>query len=265
MTKKRLDVLLHERGLVDSRAWGRRLILAGEVSVNGRVVDKVATPVDDKALIEIREPPPYVSRGGHKLEGALDCFGIDPTGYVAADVGASTGGFTDCLLQRGAQRVYAIDVGYGQLRWELRQDPRVVTMERTNARHLESLPEAVDLATIDVSFISLKLILPRVAGWLAPGGQVVALVKPQFEAGSRHVGKGGIVRDPRTHRDVLMGVSVWAQENGWGVHDLIRSPITGAKGNVEFLIWLSQTTDLPRIDADSTIRSLTKGPASKRD
>lgn len=265
MAKKRLDTLLHDRGLVESRAWGQRLILAGEVSVGGRVVDKVGTPVDEGALIEIREPPPYVSRGGLKLAKALDRFGIDPGGCVAADVGASTGGFTDCLLQRGAQRVYAIDVGYGQLRWKLRQDPRVVTMERINARHLERLPEAVGIVTIDVSFISLRLILPRVARWLTPGGQVIALVKPQFEAGPEQVGKGGIVRDVRTHRDVLMGVSAWAETHGWRTHGLIRSPIKGAKGNVEFLIWLSQTADLPRIEATETIQRLTRGRAATTD
>lgn len=248
MSRKRLDVLLYERGLVDSREQGRRLILAGEVSVDGRTVTKVATPTEEDAHIEISQPPPFVSRGGFKLAEALDAFQIEPTGWIAADVGASTGGFTDCLLQRGVRRVYAIDVGYGQLRWELRQDARVIVMDRTNARYLEQLPEAVDLVTIDVSFISLRLILPQVACWLGPKGQVIALVKPQFEAGPDQVGKGGIVRDAATHREVLSGVLSWAEEHTWKVHGLVRSPITGAKGNVEFLVWLSQMAPLPSID-----------------
>jgi 23S rRNA (cytidine1920-2'-O)/16S rRNA (cytidine1409-2'-O)-methyltransferase len=262
MAKKRLDLLLFERGLVESRAWGQRLILAGEVSVEGRVVDKVATLIDQAAQIEIRQPPPFVSRGGLKLAEALDRFGIDPAGWVVADVGASTGGFTDCLLQRGAARVYAIDVGYGQLHWNLRQDPRVIVRERTNARYLESLPEPVSLVTIDVSFISLRLILPQVAKWLTPQGQVVALVKPQFEAGAQKVGKGGIVRDVGTHREVLKGVSLWAEQHDWQLHGLIESPITGAKGNVEFLIWLSRTADLPEIDAQAAVWRLTRQASS---
>lgn len=256
MSKKRLDLLLYERGLVKSREQGRRLILAGEVSVDGLIVDKVATPTDEEAHIEIAEPPPFASRAGFKLAEALNAFRIEPTGWIAADVGASTGGFTDCLLQHGVRRVYAIDVGYGQMRWELRQDPRVIVMDRTNARYLERLPEAVDLVTIDVSFISLRLILPQVAGWLRPDGQVIALVKPQFEAGHEQVGKGGIVRNGRTHRDVLSGVLAWAEGQAWKVHGLIRSPITGAKGNVEFLIWLSQAASLPSIDWNVAIREV---------
>lgn len=169
------------------------------------------------------------------MAAALDAFEVDVRGWTAADVGASTGGFTDCLLQRGAARVYAIDVGYGQLAWELRQDPRVVVMERTNARYLQSLPELVDLVTADTSFISLRLILPVAWGWLKPGGRIVALVKPQFEAGRRQVGKGGVVRDPAVHREVLSSLLHWAQEQGLGFNGLIRSPITGPAGNVEFL------------------------------
>ena len=234
----RIDTLLHNRGLAPSREKARRLILAGQVFVDGQRVDKAGTRVDESAKVEVRQGPPYVSRGGLKLEHALSVFGISPDGRVAADVGASTGGFTDCLLQRGAAKVYAIDVGYGQLDWGLRQDPRVVVMERTNARHLEALPEPVSLVTIDVSFISLELILPQVRRWLAPGGEVVALIKPQFEAGPERVGKGGVVRDPDVHRDVLHTTLAWARENGWRVLGLTRSPITGPKGNVEFLAWL---------------------------
>jgi 23S rRNA (cytidine1920-2'-O)/16S rRNA (cytidine1409-2'-O)-methyltransferase len=257
MSKKRLDALLHERGLVESRERGRRLILAGQVSVEGHVVDKVATPTDEDAHIEIAEPPPFVSRGGFKLAKALDSFGVDPTGRIAADVGASTGGFTDCLLQRGARRVYAIDVGYGQIHWDLRQDPRVIVMDRTNARYLDHLPELVDLVTIDVAFISLRLILPSVATWLAPAGQVIALIKPQFEAGPDRVGRGGVVRDLTTHREVLCGVLAWAEEHGWVVHGLIRSPITGAKGNVEFLTWLSRGAVVLSLDWLPAIREVT--------
>ncbi|MFH1084815.1 MAG: TlyA family RNA methyltransferase [Chloroflexota bacterium] len=245
MVKERLDVLLLERGLVDSHERGRRLILAGQVYVQGQRVDKAANRAAREAAIEIRALPPYVGRGGQKLAHALATFGLAPAGQVAADVGASTGGFTDCLLQAGALRVYAIDVGYGQLSWSLRQDPRVVVMERTNARYLERLPEAVELVTLDVSFISLRLILPRVAGWLAPEGQVVALVKPQFEAGADMVGRGGVVRDPATHRQVLSGVITWAQENGWWAHGVVRSPLRGAKGNIEFLLWLSRQAAAP--------------------
>jgi 23S rRNA (cytidine1920-2'-O)/16S rRNA (cytidine1409-2'-O)-methyltransferase len=234
----RLDTLLHERDLVASREQGRRLILAGEVTVDGQLVDKPGTRVRADAQLHIREKPPYVGRGGLKLEAALDRFPVRPQGAVAADVGASTGGFTDCLLQRGAARVYAIDVGYGQLDWNLRQDSRVVVMERTNARYLESLPEPVDLVVIDVSFISLELILPQARGWLQPDGDIIALIKPQFEAGRRQVGKGGVVRDPDVHRSVLEEITGWAKREGLGPQDLIPSPIKGPAGNIEFLIWL---------------------------
>jgi 23S rRNA (cytidine1920-2'-O)/16S rRNA (cytidine1409-2'-O)-methyltransferase len=190
------------------------------------------------ARIEVAAPLAYVSRGGTKLAGALNAFGLDVAGRVCADVGACTGGFTDVLLQRGAARVYAIDVGQGQLDWKLRQDERVVVMERTNARYLESLAEPIDLAVIDVSFISLKLVLPAVRQWLAAGGEVVALIKPQFEAGPEAVGKGGVVRDPAVHRAVLVDLLGWATAAEWRVSGLIRSSIQGADGNVEFLVWL---------------------------
>ena len=238
MNRVRLDALVHQRGLTDSREKAKRLILAGQVLVKGQRVDRASALVEDDARVEIREGPRYASRGGLKLEQALRVFEIAPLGWVAADVGASTGGFTDCLLQHGATRVYAIDVGYGQLDWRLRQDARVVVMERTNARYLERLPEPMDLVTIDASFISLRLILPQARQWLAPGGQVIALVKPQFEAGRSQVGKGGVVRDTRVHRAVLDDLLDWALRHGWYLWGLIRSPVKGPKGNVEFLAWL---------------------------
>jgi 23S rRNA (cytidine1920-2'-O)/16S rRNA (cytidine1409-2'-O)-methyltransferase len=233
--KERLDLLVVERGLADSRQQAQRLIMAGQVAVDERMVDKPGTRVPISAGLSVAAGLPYASRGGFKLTAALDAFELDVIGWIAADVGASTGGFTDCLLQRGAARVYAIDVGYGQLAWKLQQDPRVVVMDRTNARYLERLPEPVDLATIDVSFISLKLILPAATGWLRAGGRIVALIKPQFEAGRKQVGKGGVVRDPAVHRAVLEEIVAWAASRDLAFKGLIRSPITGPAGNVEFL------------------------------
>lgn len=242
--KERLDILLVDRGLVETRTRARAHIMAGEVTVNGERIDKAGTAVPRDARIELAAPMPYVSRGGYKLAGALDQFDVDVTGRVCADVGACTGGFTDVLLQRDAARVYAIDVGQGQLDWKLRQDARVVTMERVNARYLESLGESVGLVVIDVSFISLRLILPAVGKWLADGddakADVIALIKPQFEAGPELVGKGGIVRDPAVHRAVLTDLLGWAIAAGWSVNGLIRSPIQGADGNVEYLVWLKR-------------------------
>ncbi|HIE38807.1 MAG TPA: TlyA family RNA methyltransferase [Anaerolineales bacterium] len=237
MKKERIDRLLVERKLAESRAQAQRLIRAGEVRVAGRVVDKPGALVASHLPIELAPRPRFVGRGGEKLAAALDRFGLGVTGWVVADVGASTGGFTDCLLQHGAARVYAIDVGYGQLDWRLRNDPRVVVMERTNARYLERLPEPVDLVTVDVSFISLGLILPRAVDWLRPGGQVVALIKPQFEAGRRQVGKGGVVRDPAVHRQVLERVTRVAANLGLGLRGLMTSPLRGPAGNREFLGW----------------------------
>jgi 23S rRNA (cytidine1920-2'-O)/16S rRNA (cytidine1409-2'-O)-methyltransferase len=231
---------MQTRGLVTSREQARRLIMAGEVLVNGERLDKPGTQVDPDARVEVKQRPPYVSRGGLKLEAALHAFAIPVEGMVAADVGASTGGFTDCLLQHGAARVYAIDVGYGQIAWSLRQDPRVVLMERTNVRYLEALPERVDLATIDVSFISLKLVIPAVLRWTRPDGSIVALIKPQFEAGRDEVGRKGVVRDRAVHRAVLLGFTAWAQEHGLGVLGLIPSPLQGPAGNIEFLVHLQQ-------------------------
>jgi 23S rRNA (cytidine1920-2'-O)/16S rRNA (cytidine1409-2'-O)-methyltransferase len=242
--KQRLDSLLVERGLVESRALGKRLIMAGEVLVNGQPLTKPGMQVRNDATVELRARPRFVSRGGEKLAAALETFGVAVTGWVCADVGASTGGFTDCLLQNGAAKVYAIDVGYGQLAWSLRQDSRVVVVERTNARYLDALSERVDLVTIDASFISLRLLLPVVRGWLRDGGQVIALVKPQFEAGRRDVGKGGVVRDRAVHRRVLEDVLSAASMGGYAPLGLIPSPLRGPSGNVEFLLWLAQTEEL---------------------
>ena len=237
-TLVRLDELLVDRGLAPSRSKAQQLTMAGQVRVEGQVVDKAGKRVPSNAAVEVKNRLPYVSRGGLKLEAALDAFGLDPTGQICADIGASTGGFTDCLLKRGATRVYAIDVGYGQLAWSLRTDPRVVVMEQVNARFLEELPEWVDLATIDVSFISLRLVLPCVAKLLIPTGQAVALIKPQFEVGKESVGRGGVVRDPRLHRAAIEHVMVKAEALGFSPSGIIRSPIQGPAGNVEFLAWL---------------------------
>jgi 23S rRNA (cytidine1920-2'-O)/16S rRNA (cytidine1409-2'-O)-methyltransferase len=238
--KERLDKLLVDRGLVETRSKARGIIMAGEVLVDGQRQDKPGMDVALDAGITLVTPMPYVSRGGYKLAGALDAFALEVNGRVCADVGACTGGFTDVLLQRGAARVYAIDVGQGQLDWKLRQDERVVIMERTNARYVESLPERVGFVAIDVSFISLKLILPAVQGWLRPSADVIALIKPQFEAGPEQVGRGGIVRDTAVRRQVLEDVLGWAQEQGWRVAGLIPSPIRGSDGNVEYLAWLKR-------------------------
>ncbi len=236
--KERIDRLLVERGLVSTRSRAQALIMAGEVLVDGRHIDKPGTAVLLDADLQLVAPLRYVGRGGHKLAGALRAFDLDVTRRSCADVGACTGGFTDVLLQNGAARVYAIDVGYGQLDWRMRQDERVVVMERTNARYLEALPEPVSFVCIDVSFISLKLILPAVQQWLTPDADVVALIKPQFEAGRKQVGKGGIVKDPAVHRQVLSELLAWALEHGLKPQGLTRSTIQGADGNVEFLVWL---------------------------
>jgi len=237
--KKRLDVLLVDRGLAESRSKAQRLIMAGQVRSGDRVFDKPGMSVPINVEIAVQEKLPFVSRGGLKLQAALAAFDVPLAGVVAADVGASTGGFTDCLLQHGVARVYAIDVGRGQLAWRLRTDPRVIVMERTNARYLTTLGEPIDLATIDVSFISLRLVLPAVMGWLRPDGHIIPLIKPQFEAGRHQVGKGGVVRDKATHRQALRSVLGWATDHGLYLQELIRSPITGPAGNVEFLAHLT--------------------------
>lgn len=247
--KTRLDELLVARGLAETRSQAQRLIMAGEVWLGDRRADKAGQLVLDDAEVRCETGLRYVSRGGLKLEAALAAFGIEPAGWVCADIGASTGGFTDCLLQRGAARVYAVDVGYGQLAWSLRQDPRVIPLERVNIRHLEALPEAVALATIDVSFIGLGLVLPRVSALLAPAGQVVALIKPQFEVGKGQVGKGGVVRDPALHRAAILKVLGEAAALDLALGGLIRSPITGPAGNIEFLAWLRLGAPAPAVEA----------------
>ncbi|GIW09111.1 MAG: TlyA family rRNA (cytidine-2'-O)-methyltransferase [Dehalococcoidia bacterium] len=247
VVRERLDRLLVARGLAASREQAQALILAGEVLVGGQVVRSASERVAYDAPLAVAAPPPYVSRGGQKLAGALAVFPVDPAGQVCADVGASTGGFTDLLLQRGAARVYAIDVGYGQLAPVLRQHPRVVVMERTNARTLARLPEPVALVTIDVSFISLSKILPAVRGWLAPGGQVLALVKPQFEAGPRLVGKGGVVRDPAVRVATVLQVAAGAEQLGLHVRGVTPSPLAGPAGNREYFLWLSSDAAAPAL------------------
>lgn len=251
MTEKiRLDILLVERGLAPSREKAQALIMAGEVEIEGTLHVKPGERVPVEAAVTLKARPRFVSRGGDKLEAALSAFAMPVAGKVCVDVGASTGGFTDCLLQNGASRVYAIDVGYGQIALTLRDDPRVVVMERTNARHLVALPEPVHFVSIDASFISLTLILPAVLRWTAAPFDIVPLVKPQFEAGRRDVGKGGVVRDPKIHRRVLHDVGSFAIGLGLAVNGLIRSPLRGPAGNTEFLLWLSSTArpDAPDLD-----------------
>jgi 23S rRNA (cytidine1920-2'-O)/16S rRNA (cytidine1409-2'-O)-methyltransferase len=238
--KVRIDILLVEKGLAESRSIAQRLVMARQVRVNGQVVHKSSQMIETSADIILDTGPRFVSRGGEKLAAALDSFPITVEEKVCADVGASTGGFTDCLLQNSASRVYAIDVGHGQLHWKLRNHPKVVVMERTNARTLKSLPEIIHLVTIDASFISLRLLLPVVVGWLEEGGDVIALVKPQFEAGKKAVGRGGVVKNPEIHRMVLEKVISYATELDLIPQDVIQSPLTGPKGNLEFLLWCRQ-------------------------
>jgi 23S rRNA (cytidine1920-2'-O)/16S rRNA (cytidine1409-2'-O)-methyltransferase len=236
--KKRIDLLLVERKVAESREKAHAMILAGDVSIGDEVIAKPATLVPDDARVELRQKPPFVSRGGIKLEHALEHIGLDVSDMVALDVGASTGGFTDCLLQRGAARVYAVDVGYGQLDYRLRVDPRVTVLERVNARYEFSLPEPVDLVTVDVSFISLKKVVPTIAKLAKPKSNVVCLVKPQFEAGRSKVEKGGLVKDPSVHSQVLGGFISWSIDAGYRLRGLTPSPILGAEGNREFFVLL---------------------------
>ncbi len=246
--KKRLDLLLVEKGLIDSRQKAQALIMAGQVYVKGRKVDKAGAPTDPEAPIEIRGGGlKYVSRGGYKLEKAMDLWPITLSGKVCADIGASTGGFTDCMLQNGAGKVYAVDVGYGQFAWKLRSDPRVVCLERTNARYLtaEQIPDPLDFFSVDVSFISLSLILPPLRPLMASGGQGVCLIKPQFEAGRDKVGKKGVVRDKKVHLEVLERFFDHARAAGFVVEGLTWSPIRGPEGNIEYLGWLSASEGRP--------------------
>lgn len=251
MEKKRLDCLIFERGLAESREKARIAVMMGNAYVDGQKQDKPGTMLPPDARIEVRgEKLRYVSRGGLKLEKALACFPIDLKGKTAMDLGASTGGFTDCMLQNGARKVYAVDVGYGQLAWKLRTDPRVVCLERTNARYLtpEQVPEPVDFFSVDVAFISLKLILPVARRFLREGGGAVCLIKPQFEAGREKVGKKGVVRDPAVHAEVVREIVGFCLQNGFSVLGLTFSPVKGPEGNIEYLAFLKKS-DAPVLKA----------------
>ena len=255
MAKKRLDQLVFERGLTESRERAKTTIMAGQVFVNGQRSDKPGTPVPEDAKIEIHgETMPFVSRGGYKLDKALKVFPVDPAGSHCIDCGASTGGFTDVLLQHGASLVYAVDVGYGQLAWKLREDNRVVCMERTNVRYIsgEQIPELLDIAVMDVSFISIKLILPALKGILKPDADIICLIKPQFESGKDKVGKKGVVRDIGVHREVVRDILDFCREHQLSCHGLDYSPIRGPEGNIEFLLWLKNSDNNalePDVDA----------------
>ena len=250
--------MLTEKNMFPSREKAKASIMAGLVYVDGQRIDKPGTPVDDNAEITVREALcPYVSRGGLKLEKALELFDFTLDGAVAVDIGASTGGFTDCMLQKGARKVFAIDVGYGQLDWKLRNDPRVVNMEKVNIRYLDmdTVDKDIDFISIDVSFISHKLVFPVAAQLLAETGSLVCLVKPQFEAGRSQVGKKGIVRDPAVHREVIENVAGYAADNGLYCHGLTYSPVTGTKGNIEYLMFLRKLPSDTEINIEGTVRS----------
>ena len=252
--KKRLDVVMVERGLAESRQKAQAVIMAGQVFVDDQKVDKAGAPVTEGQNVEIRgKTLPYVSRGGLKLEKALALYGFSLKDSVAVDIGASTGGFTDCMLKNGAKKVFAIDVGYGQLDWKLRNDPRVVNMEKVNVRYLdpETIETPVDFISIDVSFISLKLVFPVAADLLGEDGSLVCLVKPQFEAGREQVGKKGIVRDPKVHCQVIENVITYGRENGLYSHGLTWSPVTGAKGNIEYLLYMKKQPPQEEISEDA--------------
>ena len=254
--KKRLDVLLVERGFAETRTKAQAIIMSGSVYVAGQKADKPGMSFDETCELEVRGAAcPYVSRGGLKLEKALRDFGVNPTGYVCSDSGASTGGFTDCLLQQGASKVFAIDVGYGQLDWKIRSDPRVVVMERTNVRYVtpEQLGEPLDLSVVDVSFISLRIVLPVIKTFLKENaGQVLCLIKPQFEAGKEKVGKKGVVRDPGVHKEVLDDFVALTKEIGFKILGLTFSPVKGPEGNIEFLAHLT-LSDMPSIEPDTAM------------
>lgn len=252
--KKRLDILVTERGLAPSREKAQALIMAGKVLVDSRVVDKAGTRISVRADILIKgDPLPYVSRGGLKLEKAIQTLGLDFTGWICLDIGASTGGFTDCLLQNGADHVYAVDVGYGQMAWSLRQDSRVSVIERTNIRHMafDTIGRTVDLVTIDTSFISLKLVIPAAEQFMTAGTRILALIKPQFEAGREHLSKGGVVRDPEVHRMVIKDLAEFFSHRGYDTQPVINSPITGPRGNVEFILPMTCSREVMKNHAPS--------------
>ena len=242
MKKERIDILLIERRLVDSRSLAQKIIMAGNVLVDGQIIDKPSTKVNIDSKILVSSGPKFVSRGGEKLEPALIKFGFENLdGIICADLGSSTGGFTDCMLQYGAKRVYAVDVGYGILHWKLRTDSRVVVMERMNARYLTSFPEPIDFVTIDASFISLKTLLPGVFSWVSEDGNVIVLIKPQFEAGKQEAARGsGVIRDPLIHKKIVFETLTFAKELGFEIKGLMESPIKGPKGNIEFLSWMQK-------------------------
>ena len=260
--KKRLDILLTEKGLFETREKARIAVMEGHVYVNGAISDKPGNQISEDASVEIRgNTCPYVSRGGYKLEKAISVFGIDPTGLTCLDIGSSTGGFTDCLLQNGASKVYALDVGTNQLAYKLRMDERVVCMEKTNFRTLDigSFPEKVDFACTDVSFISLKLIFPNASKLLKEGAYMVALIKPQFEAGREQVGKKGIIKDPAVHAEVIEKTIGYAKDNGFSIQGLDFSPIRGGSGNTEFLVYLKLSGDPDaQIDIKATVEAAHK-------
>ena len=253
--KKRLDILLVEKGLTESREKAKALIMAGSVYVDGQKSEKAGNEVDENAEIHISDDLKYVSRGGYKLEKTIEKYGLDLEGCVCADIGASTGGFTDCMLQNNASKVYAVDVGYGQLAWSLRNDPRVLCLERTNARYLtsEQIPDTLDFFSMDVSFISVKLIIPAVTGLLRDGGKGAILVKPQFEAGKGKVGKNGVVRDKQIHKEVLHDILAFLDSAGFGILALDFSPIKGPKGNIEFLAYVQKGAGSEEYDIDDVV------------
>lgn len=256
--KDRLDVILTRRQIFASREKAKASVMAGLIYVDGQRIDKPGTQINEAAEITVKEALcPYVSRGGLKLEKALEAFDFSLEGATAVDIGASTGGFTDCMLQKGAEKVFAIDVGYGQLDWKLRNDPRVVNMEKTNVRYLDkdAVDSNVDFISIDVSFISLKLVFPVAAGLLSGNGSLVCLVKPQFEAGREQVGKKGIVRDPAVHREVIKKVIRYGEDNGLYSHSLTYSPVTGTKGNIEYLLYMKKTPADTEIDINGTVEA----------
>ncbi|MCR5484798.1 MAG: TlyA family RNA methyltransferase [Clostridiales bacterium] len=252
--KNRLDSEIMRRGLADSREKGKALIMAGQVYVNGQKALKSGLFISERDIIEVKQNPnPFVSRGGLKLKKAVDTFGLSLRDKVCIDVGASTGGFTDCMLQNGASKVYAVDVGYGQLAWKLRTDERVVNLERTNFRYVtnEQIPEQASFASVDVSFISLKIILPVLREFLKYGGEAVCLIKPQFEAGRENVGKKGVVRDVSVHADVIKNITGFAKDSGFGLKGLTFSPVKGPEGNIEYLMFIEKTDEPERFICDT--------------
>lgn len=252
MAKVRLDVFLCERNLVSSRSLAQRMVMAGEVLINGEKALKPSQKIDEDSIVELIKGPKFVSRGGEKLEAGLLTFGlIDLSGQVCVDVGSSTGGFTDCLLQYGAEKVYSVDVGYGILHWKLRNDPRVIVMERTNARNVETFPEPIDLVTIDASFISVKILLPVIRKWLHQKSKIIMLIKPQFEAGRKDAAKGsGVIRDPELHKKILEDVLAFSIEVGYYFRGLVQSPLKGPKGNIEFLAYFDMENNEKQAEYD---------------